>query len=275
MIRSSSLCLWLSLSMLTLVLAACCQPPPAVDDGFMAPGPSPIPQTPDSFDPDALSQRGNQKISSFRTSKKMIKDVFKGMEESFYCGCRYDKKKKVNYASCGYEVRKNKGRARRIEIEHVVPASAFGRNFAVWKDGHPECLSSKGKPYKGRRCAEKISDAFQHMEADLYNLQPAVGEVNADRSDKGIGRISGEKREYGKCDVEINKDFVEPRESIRGDIARIYMYMDWAYPGHNIINAENRALIEEWHKLDPISNDERTRGQRIARLQGNQNPFLE
>jgi deoxyribonuclease-1 len=224
-------------------------------------------------DPDALSERGNQKVSTFRSAKKMIPKVFQGQEETFYCGCKYEGKR-IKLETCGYKTRKSAKRAKRLEIEHVVPASAFGRALAPWAKGHPACVSSKGKPYKGRRCAEKQSRAFRYMEADLYNLQPAIGEVNGDRSDKEIESIKGEARSYGKCDVEIDKDGVEPRPAVRGDVARTYKYMDWAYPGLGIIHEGNRALIEAWDKADPVSDAERRRARRIAQLQGNQNPFI-
>ncbi len=37
--------------------------------------------------------------------------------------------------SCGYKVRKNENRARRIEWEHVVPARQFGHQRQCWQDG--------------------------------------------------------------------------------------------------------------------------------------------
>jgi deoxyribonuclease I len=46
--------------------------------------------------------------------------------------------------------------------------------------------------------------------------------------------IPGEKREFGACDVEIERRKIEPRPEIRGDIARTYMYMDWAYPVYGL-----------------------------------------
>ena len=39
------------------------------------------------------------------------------------------------------------------------------------------------------------------------------------------------KEQFGKCDVEIrNTRKVEPKESIRGEIARTYIYMDSGIP---------------------------------------------
>ena len=60
------------------------------------------------------------------------------------------------------------------------------------------------------------------MEADMYNLFPAIGEVNGLRSNYSMTIIKGEFREFGKCDVEIKKK-IELRDEVRGDIARTYM----------------------------------------------------
>jgi deoxyribonuclease-1 len=61
------------------------------------------------------------------------------------------------------------------------------------------------------------------MQADMYNLYPAIGEVNGRRSNYSMAIIKGEKREFGKCDVEIKNKKVEPKESIRGEITRTYL----------------------------------------------------
>ena len=73
---------------------------------------------------------------------------------------------------------------------------------------------------------------FRYMQADMYNLVPAVGEINCLRSNYGFGMIPGEKRGFGTCDIEIENRKAEPRPETRGNIARMYFYMDWAYPGH-------------------------------------------
>ena len=39
------------------------------------------------------------------------------------------------------------------------------------------------------------------MQADLYNLQPDIDEVNRLRSNYQIGQIDGEERELCKCDI--------------------------------------------------------------------------
>ena len=52
--------------------------------------------------------------------------------------------------------------------------------------------------------------------------------------------IKYEKREFWKCDVEIKNRKVEPKESIRGEIVRRYLYIDSVCPGRGIISKKNR-----------------------------------
>jgi len=90
------------------------------------------------------------------------------------------------------------------------------------------------------------------MEADLYNLMPESAETNRLRSNYQMGTISGEDREFGSCDVEIKDRTFEPRPEIQGDIARMYFYMDQAYPGRGIVSRQLRPLLKVWNKEDPV-----------------------
>ena len=209
-------------------------------------------------------------ISSLSKSKKLLLKIYKDNPFTLYCGCTF-KGKKPNLSSCGYIPKKDKKRANRIEWEHVVPAHAFGQSFSEWRKGHPKCVSKNGKKFKGRKCAQKMNEEYRRMQADMFNLYPAIGEVNGRRSNYSMSIIEGEKREFGKCDVEIKSRKVEPREEIRGDIARTYMYMDSVYPGRGIISKRNRRLFDAWNKSDPVDEWECERAKRIENIQGNMN----
>ncbi|MEH6347762.1 MAG: endonuclease [Bermanella sp.] len=208
---------------------------------------------------------------SFSKSKKALaKTIYADHKISFYCGCDYSlkpKPKKPNkkqltpdWQSCDYTPRKQAKRASRIEWEHVMPAHHFGQHMQCWRDS-------------GRKACKK-DPVFKAMEADMYNLVPAVGEVNGDRSNFKFGMIDGEKRAYGQCDVEI--DFkarkVEPKPSIRGDIARIYFYMSEKYRVK--LSKQQRQLMSTWDKKDPIDAWERERNLRIKKIQGNKNRYV-
>ena len=150
----------------------------------------------------------NQTIKNFSNSKKILLKIHKKNPYTFYCGCSY-KNKTPNLSSCGYKIFENNKRAKRIEFEHIVPASRFGKKFQSWTKGHLNCVKNNGKKYKGRKCSRKVDENFRLIEADMYNLQPTIGEVNQLRKNFKMSIISGEKRIFGKGDVEIKNNKCE------------------------------------------------------------------
>ena len=227
----------------------------------------------------------NTTISSFSKSKKLLKKVYKDQQVTFYAQCRYNYKNKsnmINTKSCGYTPRNTytkKGkvnkRAKRIEWEHVIPAENFGRQFTCWREGSSQCVKKNGKVFKRRKCCSKVNKKFKYMEADLHNLVPAIGELNADRSNFRFGYIEGEKRRYGK-NIDFEIDFkarrAEPRDDIKGNIARTYFYFEDTYGMK--ISKQERKLFKAWDKLDPVDKWEIERNKRIEKIQGNRNKFI-
>lgn len=217
---------------------------------------------------------GNTSNQSFNKAKKNLEAVYADHRETFYCGCAFDARRKVDREACGYVPARDNARAKRIEWEHVVPAHAFGQSFPAWRDGHPDCVGKKGKAFKGRNCARKTAIPFRYMEADMHNLVPAVGELNQHRSNFSMAMIPGEPRRFGRCDFEVEDGKVEPRPTVRGDIARIYLYMEAAYPGRGVLSGKNRKLFEAWSADDPVDAWECERARRIAEIQGNVNEIV-
>lgn len=219
----------------------------------------------------------NTRNDSFEKAKRLAATVYADQPATFYCGCPYQDKK-VNFSACNYvpptnlKTRKVPKRPNELQWEHVVPAENFGRSFPEWRE---PCANSKGKSLSKRICLRKKSQEFRFMEADLYNLVPESRSANRWRSNYQMGMIQGEARRFGACDMEIEDRTFEPRPEIRGNIARIYFYMDWAYPRHGIISRQLRPLFEIWHRKDPVDIWERERAKRIEKLQGNKNPFVE
>ena len=70
-----------------------------------------------------------------------------------------------------------------------------------------------------------MNKKYKRMQADMYNLYPAIGEVNGRRSNYTMVIIEGEKRAFGQFDVEIMSRKVEPKESIRGEIVRTCIWI--------------------------------------------------
>lgn len=226
----------------------------------------------------ADTQLPNQKIDSFEEAKKYLEKVIYSTKDTridFYCGCPYDAKKFVEPQACGYKPKHDSKRSKKIEWEHIVPAENFGHAFSEWRDGSPDCVDNKGTQFKGRKCAEKTNPQFRHMEGDMYNLVPAVGELNQLRSNYQYGMVDGEPREFGACDFEIADKIAEPRPEIRGNIARTYFYMASAYPNIKIMSDKQRKLFQAWDAEDPVDKAECDRAMQIEKIQGNKNLILE
>lgn len=202
---------------------------------------------------------------SFSKSKsKLEKQVYNTKEKRIeqYCGCSYDASKNIAKA-CWFDSVKDSSRAKKIEWEHVVPAETFWKNFKEWKDWHKDCVDSKGKQFKWRSCAEKTNKEYQLMQSDVYNLIPAIWELNAIRSNHSYLEIAGEKKEYWTCDFEVQKVKVnkttnvsiEPPNNIKGDAARIYRYMEKTY-WFKLISDKNKKIFDYWEKIDPVDKKE-------------------
>jgi deoxyribonuclease-1 len=217
---------------------------------------------------------GNTTNPSFSKAKKaLLHNVYADHLLTFYCGSSFDGKGMLTHDG-GYRPKKVGKRSQRLEWEHIVPAQAFGQSFSEWRQGDPACVDRRGKPFKGRNCAEKVNLAYRYMQADMHNLVPAIGEVNGLRSNYSFAMIPGEKRRFGSCDMEIESKKAEPPPEVRGDIARTYFYMEAAYPGRGIIGNKSRKMFEAWDKGDPVDAWECERTGKVAALQGNGNPFV-
>lgn len=217
---------------------------------------------------------GNTQNESFSKAKRLLlSEVYAGRNKTLYCDANYTLDKQV-ITPVGFTTTKQVRRAKRIEWEHVVPAENFGRSFAAWREGDPQCISSKGKPYKGRRCAERVVPEYRLMQADMYNLFPAIGAVNALRSNYTFTLLPHEPADFGSCAMKIEDRKAEPPESARGRIARAYLYMDVTY-SHFSMSRKTRQLMEAWDRMYPADQWECDRASRIKALQGNVNSVMD
>jgi deoxyribonuclease-1 len=217
---------------------------------------------------------GNTTIQSFSKAKKLLqKEVYFDHRQTIYCNASFDAKKNITLPS-GYESSKFKKRAKRVEWEHVVPAENFGRTFTEWREGDGKCVKKNGKLFKGRNCANKMSKEYRYMQADLYNLFPAIGAVNAMRSNYNFIVLPGEKSDFGACAMKIQNKKAEPPVEARGRIARTYLYMENTYSRYKM-SKQQRKLMTAWDKQFPVSKWECKRGKRIEDLQGNKNGILD
>ncbi len=182
---------------------------------------------------------GNNQIDSFAKAKKYLGQIYSDHRVTIYCNADFDSKKRVNQPR-GFVANKYKKRAAKIEWEHVVPAENFGRTFSEWRDGDPRCVKKDGNSFKGRNCASKVNLEYRYMQADMYNLYPAIGAVNASRSNYNFTMLPATNSSFGSCDMRIDSRKVQPPEDARGRIARTYKYMQFSYPRYRMSKQQQK-----------------------------------
>lgn len=146
-----------------------------------------------------------------------------------------------------------------VNIEHVFPMAWVVNGLDC--DERAQCRNS--------------SERFNQIEADLHNLYPALNDINYARGSMRFGEIAGEDRWSAACDFEIDQRArtVEPRPAVRGDIARAMFYMQETH-GLEIFRKQGETL-KQWHRSDPVSDEERRRNDAIEALQGTRNPYID
>ena len=216
-----------------------------------------------------MSIKGNKYVSDFSQAKRHLHKIYSGHETTLYCGCRYYGKE-LNLNSCGVFVPNANKRLKRLEWEHVVPAERLGRVVNSWANGDSVCKGRK----KGRKCAAQASPLFRQMEGDLYNLYPESGGINQARSNKPPREsLAGKITKFGTCETSIGKSGFVPRKSVRGEIARTYLYMSDAYDIP--LTKDELAMFSGWSAQDPVDKWECERSRKIKAVQGNRNRFVE
>lgn len=193
-------------------------------------------------------------IFAFMVTPSVADDsAYNTVRDTVFWGELYDKDYKTFY--CGIE--KTKGS--RVTVEHVYPASWIATSFGC----------------KSRR--ECKLDKYRAASSDLHNLWPALKRFNSSRGNLAFGEILGEisRFETPVCDFERTTGknaIVEPRDEIKGKIARSFLYMVHWYdlPTHDLL-----PLMVMWNEKYPPTPQEIQRQKWIEANQGRRNPFVE
>lgn len=218
---------------------------------------------------------------SFESAKNnLYLKVYDRGGKTVYAGCDWyiskGNKKVVDLASCGLEDAFPRGqlnRAERVEAEHIVAAS-----WLLVKDGQTRKCALEAKYLKesAREHCQKTDPDYRMAHNDLVNLVPSVGQINANRGNKPFSdTLSGDNkvtyRGNGRTTT-ITSRVILPPEEMRGDIARIHFFMSEKYGWE--MNQRTTALMTKWSKMDPVSQEELERNNRIKKAQGWANPNI-
>lgn len=154
-----------------------------------------------------------------------------------------------------------------FDIEHMLPKSWWGRT---------------------------VNKAY----CDLFHLVPGNASANRSKGNHAPGIpsdstfnngsfVTGSGSAYG-----LQRVFC-PADEYKGDFARAYFYIATCYgdslvweeegePGMAMTNKHwqefqpwLRDLLLDWHRMDPVSEKEKTRAIEVNKIQGNRNPFID
>lgn len=228
-----------------------------------------VPASPDSGEAPPRVAGGPTNPLDFNDAKRALRRLTsEELRREVYCGCRFDERLEIDFTDCEaahpYQpVEPARERAHRVEWDHVLPAS--------WLYHERPCAREHPRGTDARRYCREHDSWFRFAEGDMHNLVPAIGQINALRENYPYAELEGEDHIAG-CDFEVHGRQVEPREAVRGDLARATLYMASTYDVP--LRDELRAMLERWHREDPPSDAERRRHDRIATVQGNVNPYV-
>ena len=126
---------------------------------------------------------------------------------------------------------------------------------------------------------------------DAHNLKPVDHSMNTLRGEKDFEN-GGDLVFNGSSETDCfsTSSTFEPRDEVKGDIARIILYMDLRYEGGtgepNLVVVDGLttypnpqigtlSTLLEWHVQDPPDAFEKRRNDIIFKWQGNRNPFID
>ena len=138
---------------------------------------------------------------------------------------------------------------------------------------------------------QSLYEGTQPMKSDLHHLRPCKSNVNGSRGNKPYNESSDNQTQtwywldYALNDPpNQNRDkysesastLFEPREEVKGDLARTIFYFYTMYS--DISNQEffdlQKEILYDWHQMDEITNHEINRTLDIADYQDYPNPFI-
>ncbi len=148
--------------------------------------------------------------------------------------------------------------------------------------------------------------------SDLHHIRPSEKQMNSTRGNDKFGEVTNGGEVYSKKAGGENSQLggyhaggvFEPLDSVKGDVARIVMYLYTHYNTYSnvggttngsggdsverffgtlhftdVVSASSEAaaveMLLEWNKLDAVDEIETRRNEEAFKIQGNRNPFID
>jgi hypothetical protein len=121
---------------------------------------------------------------------------------------------------------------------------------------------------------------FDPEQSDIFHIRPSVDTINSKRGNLRFGQVVG-KISYQNGGSKCGKDaggyeVCEPRDEVKGDIARGLFYFALKYGNKSsFLDSNQYAVLKNWNKTDMPSVRELERNSRIKEKQTHSNPFID
>jgi endonuclease I len=129
---------------------------------------------------------------------------------------------------------------------------------------------------------------------DCHHLKPCSSSLNSSRSNRAFGEGGSQIWYNGSAtDNYSGVEYTfEPRDEVKGDVARMILYMATRYNGENgepdldlteqVLGTTDKqpihgmkSILLKWHNEDPVDDYERNRNNVVYFYQENRNPFID
>ncbi|MFW6310623.1 MAG: endonuclease I family protein [Nanoarchaeota archaeon] len=186
--------------------------------------------------------------------KKLLKTVIKKQKYIGYTEARYQMFTYIdNYNGYVNSIYSNENfycngipNPNKFNCEHTIPQSKFSNN-------------------------EK-----NFQKTDLHHLRPCNSRINSIRGNYPYGIVKVVQKSFNGSLYGLNsegKKVFEPRDEIKGNIARGIFYFSLRYDWK--IDDKYEKLLRKWHNEDLVTEKEFNRNSRIEDIQENRNPFID
>jgi len=184
-----------------------------------------------------------------------------------------------------------------IDIKPGNQLSGIYSDYTITLD--PDLDPSTDAYHQGINCEHTFPQSMgaidEPQKSDMHHLFPCKSNVNSSRGNDPFGEIpDGDTDRWyynGVTEYEIPDTFLdmyaekendgidrfEPREAVKGDIARamFYFYCIYNDAADDLFFHNQKDVLLQWHTQDPADEDEIARTWRIAEYQDDKpNPFI-
>ena len=185
---------------------------------------------------------------------------------------------------------------------HFYSSDKYGSNVKCFYSGKSTSSYNKEHVWPQSLSGSSSTQLYgeDHGGSDIHHIRPTISDYNSKRGNSMFGPVYGSKSAIGSISYSgggndyYTGNVFEPADAIKGDVARIIMYMYVHYSSeiggnqqsyYGIMmpqkvmgpyeKSEALKLLRKWNADDPVSQEEINRNNYVYGVQHNRNPFID